>query len=209
MIREECEAAREEREGTAEARVERETAAAKQWRLMAEVYELKLQLAEEIISRTAAVQYGTGLSLTAGDISSPCGGWEASLLQALHVRKPQRAAETATAELCRSKGGIVRAKSNRLKTFSCSMGTKAKFPAWTQNFLCLAKLHGLFGIFTEGVDVPVADEMMSIAALQEAFPHENIQKHFIAWNILSRAIARNGDRDTLRHASSPAADGVR
>ena len=46
---------------------------------------------------------------------------------------------------------------------------------------------------------------MSIAALQEAFPHENTQKHFIAWNILSRAIASNRDRDTLRHASSPAA----
>ena len=59
-------------------------------------------------------------------------------------------------------------------------GTKAKFPAWKQNFLCLAKLHGLFGIFTDGVDVPVADETMSIAALQEAFPRENVQKHFIA-----------------------------
>ena len=45
---------------------------------------------------------------------------------------------------------------------------------------------------------------MPIAALQKAFPHENIQKHFIAWNILSRVIASNGDRDTLRHASSPA-----
>ena len=72
-------------------------------------------------------------------------------------------------------------------------------------FLCLAKLLGLIGIFTEGVDVPVADERMSIAALQEAFPHENIQKHFIARNILSRAIACNEDRDTLRHASSAAA----
>ena len=48
MIREEREAARAEREaGAAEARVERETAAAEQRRLMAEVYELKLQLAEE------------------------------------------------------------------------------------------------------------------------------------------------------------------
>ena len=78
-------------------------------------------------------------------------------------------------------------------------GTKAKFPAWKQNFLCLAKLHGLFGIFTDGVDVPVADETMSIAALQEAFPRESVQKHFIAWNILSRAIADKGYRDTLRH----------
>ena len=83
--------------------------------------------------------------------------------------------------------------------------TKAKFPTWKQSFLCLAKFHGMFGIFTEGVDVPVANKTMSIAAFQEAFPHENIQKHFIAWNILSRAIASNEDRDTLRHASSPAA----
>ena len=64
MIREECEAARAEREGAAaEARVERETAAAEQRRLMAQVYELKLQLAEEIISRTAAVQNGTEIGL--------------------------------------------------------------------------------------------------------------------------------------------------
>ena len=43
MIREEREAARAEREaGGTEARVERETAAAEQRRLMAEVYELKL-----------------------------------------------------------------------------------------------------------------------------------------------------------------------
>ena len=83
--------------------------------------------------------------------------------------------------------------------------SKAKFPAWKQNFLCLVKLHGLFGIFTEGVDVPVADETMSIATLQEAFPYENARKHFMAWNILSRAIANNGDRDSLLHAFSPAA----
>ena len=64
MIREECEAARAEREGAAaEARVERETAAAEQRRLMAEVYELTLQLAEEIISQTAAVQNGTAIGL--------------------------------------------------------------------------------------------------------------------------------------------------
>ena len=44
-------------------------------------------------------------------------------------------------------------------------GTKTKFPAWKQNLLCLAKLHGLFGIFTEEVNVPFADETMSIAAL--------------------------------------------
>ena len=94
----------------------------------------------------------------------------------------------------------------QIKDVSLSDGTKAKFSAWKQNSLCLAKLHGLFGIFTEGVDAPVADETMSIAVfLQEAFPHENVQKkYFMAWNILSRAIANNGDRDTLCHAFSPA-----
>ena len=84
------------------------------------------------------------------------------------------------------------------------MVRRPSFQLGSKLFLCLAKLHGLLGIFTEGVDVPVADETMLIAALQETFPHENIQKHLIAWNILSRAIASNGDRDTFRHASSPA-----
>ena len=85
-------------------------------------------------------------------------------------------------------------------------GTKAKIPAWKQNFLCLAKRHDLSGIFTDGVDVPVADETMSIAALKEAFPRENIQNHFIVRNIPSRTIITdNADRDTLRHASSPVA----
>ena len=100
--------------------------------------------------------------------------------------------------------GNGKSQAKKIKDVSMFDGTMAKFPAWKQNFLCSAKLHGLFGIFTEGIDVPVADETMSIAAFQEAFPHENVQKHFIAWNILSRAIASNGDRDTLRHASSPA-----
>ena len=48
MIRKEREAARAEREAAAaEAQVEREAAAAKQRHLMAEVFELNLQLAEE------------------------------------------------------------------------------------------------------------------------------------------------------------------
>ena len=84
-------------------------------------------------------------------------------------------------------------------------GTKAKFPSWKRKFLCLAKLHDLFEIFTEGVDVPVADEEMSVSALQRAFPGEDIQKHFVAWNILSRALEGSTDRDTLRHSTSPAA----
>ena len=64
MIREEREAARAEREAAAaEAQMEREMGAPEQRRLMAEVYELKLQLAEERRSRTAAVQNGTVIGL--------------------------------------------------------------------------------------------------------------------------------------------------
>ena len=56
IIRDVREAARAEREAAAaEARVERETAAAEQRRLMAEVYELQLQLAEERRSWPGAV----------------------------------------------------------------------------------------------------------------------------------------------------------
>ena len=64
LIREEREAAQAELEAAvAEARVERETAAAEQRRLMAKVYELKLQLAEERRSRIAVVQNGTAIGL--------------------------------------------------------------------------------------------------------------------------------------------------
>ena len=120
MIREEREAARAGREAaSAAARVERETAAAEKRRLMAEVIELKLQLAEEIrrrpgvargepsttgsrgeprglIESTAAggdritnLVGGTAIGVDGRMYIEPMCGWEASLLQALHVREPQ------------------------------------------------------------------------------------------------------------------------
>ena len=159
-------------------------------------------LLEATVSPTQVKQR---LGLTAACISNPCGGWEASLLQTLYAHKPQRAAQTATAELCRFKGKMLRTKSNRSNMSPCLMVRRPSFQLGRFFFFCLAKLHGLFGIFTEGVNAPVADETISVAALQEAFPRENVQSHFIAWNILSRAIADNGDRDTLRHASLPTA----
>ena len=72
-------------------------------------------------------------------------------------------------------------------------GTKAKFPAWKQKFCCLAKLHGLFGIFTEEVDVS-----------GDLSPRECTEV-FRRLEHISRAIANNGDCDTLRHAFSSAA----
>ena len=206
MIREEREAARAEREAAAaEVRVVRETAAAEQRRLMAEIYELKLQLAEERRTRTAAVQNGTAIGLD-GRRHIESMRWMGSE----SAPSPTRSQDSTSSKNGDS-GAVPPQRGNcerefkPIKDVPMFDGTRAKFPFWKQNFLCLAKLHGLFGIFTEEVDVPVADETMSITDLQDAFPHENIQKHFIAWNILSQAIVSNGDRDTLRHASSPAA----
>ena len=206
VIREKREAARAEREAAAaEARVEREPATAEQRHLMADVYDLKLQLAEERRSRTAAVQNGTVIGL---DGRRPLGPmrWMGSKSSPnptrLQASTSSKNGDSGAVPIQRGNG---KSQVKQIKDVPMFDGTMAKFPAWKGNFLCSAKLRGLFGNFTEGVDVSVADETMSIAALQEAFPHENIQKHFIAWNILSRAIASNGDRDTLRHASSPAA----
>ena len=69
MIREEHEAARAEREAAAaEAQVERETADAEQRRLTAEVFELKLQLAEE---RGRRLGVAGGEPWTAGSRGEP------------------------------------------------------------------------------------------------------------------------------------------
>ena len=67
------------------------------------------------------------LGLTAGCISGPCGGRGASLLQVLHVHKPQRAAETATEKLCRFKWKMVRTKSIRSKMLPCLMVHRPSF----------------------------------------------------------------------------------
>ena len=172
---------------------------------MAEVYELKLQLAEERRTRTAAVQNGTAIGLKGRRHIEPM-RWMGS-----ESAPSPTGSQASTSSRNSDRGAVPMQRGNgesqlkQIKDGPMFDDTRAKFPSWKQKFLYLAKLHGLFGIFTEGVDVPVADETMSIAALQEAFPHENTQKHFIAWNILSRAIESNGDRDTLSHASSPAA----
>ena len=178
-------------------------AAGEQRRLMTEVYEIQIQLAEER-SRTAAVPNDTAIGLDGRrhiEHMRWMGSESAPSPTRSQASTSSRNSDSGAVPIQRGNG---ESQVKQIKDVPLFDGTKAKFPAWKKNFPCLAKLHGLFGTFTEGVDVPVADETMSIAALQEAFPHENIQKHFIAWNIRSRVIANNGDRDTLRHASSPA-----
>ena len=169
MIREEREAARVEREtAAAEARVERETAAAKERRLMADVYELKLQLAEERRTRTAAVQNGTAIGLKGRRHIEPM-RWMGSE----SAPSPTRS-QASTSSRNGDRGAVPMQRRNdesqlkQIKDGPMFDGTRAKFPSWKQNVLYLAKLLGLFEIFTERVDNPVADETMSIAALQEA-----------------------------------------
>ena len=94
IVREGPEAARAEREvAAAEARVERETAAAEQRRLMAEVYELKLQLVEERRSRPGVVQSGTAAvqsgTTAEGERITNSGGIAIGLDDRMHI-EPMR-----------------------------------------------------------------------------------------------------------------------
>ena len=138
MMREEREAARADREAAAaEARVERETTAAEQRRLMAEVYELKLQLAEERRTRTAAVQNGTAIGLDGRRHIEPMRWMENE-----SAPSPTRSQASTS-----SKNGVSRAvpihrgngesQAKQIKDVPMFDDTKAKFPAWKQNFSML------------------------------------------------------------------------
>ena len=137
-------------------REERETTAAEQRRLMAEVYELKFQLAEErrevgrVLYRIVLPLYMSGTTGGGGRITNP-GGTATGLDDRMHIEpmrwmgsEPQRAVETVTAELCRSKVETVRLKSNRSKMFPCSMVLRPSFQlgsrffsAWPSFMTCL------------------------------------------------------------------------
>ena len=130
MIRKEHEAAQSEHEAAAaEARVERETAAAKQRRLMAEVYELKLQLAEEIRSRPGAVQSGTAIGLDGRMHIEPM-RWmgSESAPSPTHSRaSTSRKGDSGAVPVQRRNGGT---QVKQIKGVPLFDGTKAKFPAW-------------------------------------------------------------------------------
>ena len=54
----------------------------------------------------------------------------------------------------------------------------------------------MFRVFTEGVEIPVADEEKSVKEIQAmGFAKKEIRKDFLAWNILSRAIKGKADND--------------
>ena len=72
--------------------------------------------------------------------------------------------------------------------------------------ITLGKQHGLFRVFTQVVEIPVADEEKSVEEIQATgFAEDEIWKHFLAWNILSRTIKGKTDNDILRRVTSPTA----
>ena len=56
------------------------------------------------------------------------------------------------------------------------------------------------------IKLPVGDEEKSVEEIQAmGFAEDEIRKHFLAWNILSRAIKGKTDNDILRRVTSPTA----
>ena len=80
-------------------------------------------------------------------------------------------------------------------------GAIADFPRFKRDLITLAKQHGLFRVFTEDLEIPKAAE--EIQAM--GFAEDEIRKHLLAWNILSRAIKGKTDNDILPRVISPTA----
>ena len=80
------------------------------------------------------------------------------------------------------------------------------FPKFKRDLITLAKQHGPFRVFTKEVEMSVADEEKSVEEIQAmGFTEEEIHKHFLAWNILYRAIKGKTGNDILRQVTSPIA----
>ena len=57
-------------------------------------------------------------------------------------------------------------------------GAKAEVPKFKRNLITLAKQHGLFRVFIEDVEIPVADEEKSVEEIQAMdFAENGIRKH--------------------------------
>ena len=60
-------------------------------------------------------------------------------------------------------------------------GAKAEFPKFKRDLITLAKQHGLFRVFTEDFEVPVADKEKSVEEIQAmGFAEDEVRKHFLA-----------------------------
>ena len=78
---------------------------------------------------------------------------------------------------------------SRSRTRQFSTVARQSFLSSNEILITLVKQHGLFRVFTEDVEISVADEEeKSVEEIQAmGFGEDKIRKHFLAWNILSRA----------------------
>ena len=84
--------------------------------------------------------------------------------------------------------------------------TAAEYPKSKRDLITFAKQHGMFRVFPEDVEIPVADEEKPVEEIQVlGFAEDEIRRHFLARNILSRAIKDKMDNDILRRVTSPTA----
>ena len=216
LIREEREAFRAEREQAGAALcVERREAAAAQERLRAETENLRASM--EQLQRRVEGQS----SFTRGEPFAGLGS-----IGGLEGRLPARRAagsgfvpagfqsprssvsgDSGTASAPRIGENTVSSNvTKQIKDVPFFHGAKAEFPKFKRDLITLAKQHGLFRVFTEDVEIPVADEEKSVEEIQAmGFAEDEIRKHFLAWNILSRAIKGKADNDILRRVTSPTA----
>ena len=94
----------------------------------------------------------------------------------------------------------------QIKDVPFSHAVKTEFPNSQRDLITLAKQHGLFRFFTEDAEIPVANEEKSVEEVQALdFTQDEIWKHFLAWNIPSRAIKGKTDNHTMRRVTSPTA----
>ena len=115
---------------------------------MAEVYELKLQLAEDRRSRPGAVQSGT-VAVQSGTAIRLDGRMHIEPMRWMGSESAPSPTHSRASTSRNGDSGVVliqrgnnETQVKQIKDVPLSDGTKAKFPAWRQKFLCLAKLHG-------------------------------------------------------------------
>ena len=211
LTREEREAFRAEREqADAALRVERREAAAAQERLRAETENLRASM--EQLQRRVEGQSGFARGEPFAGLGS-VGGLEGRLparraagsgFVPAGFRSPRSSVSgdscTASAPAPRiGENTVSNNVTKQIKDVPFFQGAKAEFPKFKRDLITLAKQHGLFRVFTEDIEIPVADEDKSVEEIQAmGFAEDEILRHFLAWNILSRTIKGKAHNDIFR-----------
>ena len=217
LIREERKACRAEREQTGAAlRVEQSEAIAAQERLWAEAE--NFQVSMEQLQRRVEGQS----NFARGEPFACSGLWEGSrddyqlnrraagsIFVPARFQSPRSSVsgDSGTASAPRTGENMVSSNvTKQIKDVPFFHGAKAEVPKFKRDFTTFAKEHGLFRVFTEVVELSVADEEKPVEEIHAmCFVEDEIWKYSLAWNILSLAIKDKTDNDILRRVTSPTA----